>query len=426
MNGEPGSVESTSAGPGASAGIDPPNGYKPVPDLSPYIHKKIDFRYSGCDLCLELSHALFSSFDVDRGTRLLLKTIAQKGIAEGARSLLDLGCGVGVLGLALGAALPDCALHFRDRDALAAGITLRNARGNGREPASCGTGLTLTGLAGRRYDFIVSNVPAKAGPPVIADLVRRLPGALTESGSFALVVVNPLVRALREALSESGATRMLEEAGPGHTVFAGGRGRELPPPADELAPYERCRAAFSLEGASYELTGYWGLPEFDTPSYAAVLAAGLCERACAGSLIRSVSIHNPGPGHAVLYACIRFEPSRLSLISRDLLQLTAARRNLAAAGFFPELSQSDGLDPMATEAASADLIVELPEAIPEVDWIQPVWERASRIAKRGASLVYVSRPTEAVRFDKRRPGGWVRRFGRKRDGFQGLVYRREG
>lgn len=401
----------------------------PSPDprrlLPGLVHKTVDFRYSGRSLSLDLSHALFSSFDIDKGTRLLLKAIARSGIAERAKTALDLGCGVGVIGIALGAAYPGLKVHFRDRDALAAEFTLRNARRNGLEPASCLTGLTLTGLSGERFDFIVSNVPAKAGPPVIADLVRRLPEALTEGGRFALVVVNPIAAAVRRAIGESGASLEVEEAGPGHTVFAGGRGAEMPRADDEYAVYERCRSSFVLEGVTYDLSGYWGLGEFDTASYASILAASLAERASAGSLFRSVLISNPGPGHLALFACSRFGASRIACVSRDSLQGLATRRNLAAAGFAPEFFSSDGLDLEDVEAASADLVVETPDIIPEYDWIAPVWERSSRAVKAGGSLVFVSRPTEALRFDRKKPSGWTRRIERKRDGFSGVVYRRE-
>ena len=383
----------------------------------------MSFRYSGRDIRLDLSHALFSSFDVDRGTRLLLKVLARPGLAEGARSVLDLGCGVGVIGIALGAVLPGLAVHFRDRDALAAAFAARNARSNGLNPASWGTGLTLAGLSGRRYDLVVSNVPAKAGVPVIEDFVLRLPGALTEGGRFALVVVNTIAPAVRAAVIFSGAKLLVEEAGPGHTVLVGGRGTELPPAADELAVYERCRSDFEIGGVRYGLSGYWGLPDFDTPSYAAVLAAGLCERAADGP-VRSLSVSNPGPGHLALFACARFGPSRLSLLSRDCLQGIATARNLAAAGFAPELVVSDGLDPEEDPGAFSDLIVEFPDPVPGFDWIGPVWARATRAAAPGASFVLVGRPTETVRFDRRAPAGWTRSLERKRDGFQGMVYRR--
>lgn len=396
-----------------------------LPSLDPYVHKSVSFRHSGRELRLDLSHALFSSFDVDRGTRLLLKVIARSGLAEGTRSVLDLGCGTGILGIALGTFRPGVEVHFRDRDALAAAFAARNARANGLEPASCGTGLTLTGLAGRRFDLVVSNVPAKAGPPVIEDLVRRLPAVLAEGGRFALVVVNPIAPAVRAAVLGSGAEILAEETGPGHTVIAGGRGTELPPAADELAVYERLRSDFELAGVHYGLSGYWGLPDFDTPSHAVSLSAALCDRAVGDLPVRTCSIGNPGPGHPALYVCVRFGIESLRLVSRDLLQIAATARNLAAAGLSPDLSASDGLDPGEVPGPGRGLILEFPDPVPEYDWIGPLWDRVTRSAASGASLVLVSRPTEASRFDRRKPRGWVRSLERKRDGFTGLAYRRE-
>ena len=71
------------------------------------VNKIVPFRFMGEDLRLALSHALFSSFDVDAGSKLLLKTLAQRVDLGTVGSVLDVGCGVGVLGLSLKKKKPD-------------------------------------------------------------------------------------------------------------------------------------------------------------------------------------------------------------------------------------------------------------------------------------------------------------------------------
>ncbi|MEN6477502.1 MAG: methyltransferase, partial [Rectinema sp.] len=88
-------------------------------ELSPYVNKTVEFAFMGARLRLELSHALFSSFDVDSGTRLLLKAVARDPVLAGARRVLDAGCGTGVIGLAVAKAFPDTEVTLRDRDMLA-------------------------------------------------------------------------------------------------------------------------------------------------------------------------------------------------------------------------------------------------------------------------------------------------------------------
>ena len=63
--------------------------------------KTVPLKFSGVDLKLKTSHALFSSHHVDEGTMLLLKTLAQRGCVPTVGRVLDAGCGTGPLGLAL-------------------------------------------------------------------------------------------------------------------------------------------------------------------------------------------------------------------------------------------------------------------------------------------------------------------------------------
>ncbi|MDZ4277535.1 MAG: methyltransferase, partial [Dehalococcoidia bacterium] len=84
-------------------------------DGDPYFHKIVPLRHEGGLLRLRVSQALFSSYEVDTGTRFLLRSLA--GIEAG--SVLDLGCGYGPIGLALKQSAPARTVHMVDRDALA-------------------------------------------------------------------------------------------------------------------------------------------------------------------------------------------------------------------------------------------------------------------------------------------------------------------
>ena len=85
-----------------------------------FVNKTVPFRFLGRDLVFQLSHALFSSFDIDDGTRALLKSIAQNVDVPALGSVLDVGCGVGVIGACLRAHAPRAKTVLQDRDALAA------------------------------------------------------------------------------------------------------------------------------------------------------------------------------------------------------------------------------------------------------------------------------------------------------------------
>ncbi len=86
------------------------------------VHKTVPLKFSGISLNLKTSHALFSSHHVDDGTMLLLKTLAQRQAIPLEGRVLDAGCGVGPLALAIKKFRPALRVAARDRLALAAAL----------------------------------------------------------------------------------------------------------------------------------------------------------------------------------------------------------------------------------------------------------------------------------------------------------------
>ena len=71
-----------------------------IGDPDSYFKKVVSLEHEGHSLRFRVAQDLFSSHEVDVGTRLLLRTLEQAG-HERLRKVLDLGCGYGPLGLAL-------------------------------------------------------------------------------------------------------------------------------------------------------------------------------------------------------------------------------------------------------------------------------------------------------------------------------------
>ncbi len=88
-----------------------------------FINKQVTFRYMRQELQFNLSQSLFSSADVDIGSRFLLRTVTKRVETTKISTVLDIGCGVGVLGLSLKKIYPDMHLVAQDRDALAVTFT---------------------------------------------------------------------------------------------------------------------------------------------------------------------------------------------------------------------------------------------------------------------------------------------------------------
>jgi len=450
-------------------------------DLDPLVNKTVAFKFSGAELRFDLSHALFSSFDVDQGTRLLLKAVAKDPVLARSRRVLDSGCGTGVIGLAVAKAFPEAEVVMRDRDSLAAAFAERNRLANrlrGRtawtDPAGASSrtavpaprvelGLLTQGLKGGEggtpaFDFILSNLPAKAGAPVLEAFfqaaAREGEGAImAPGGRVAVVIVNTLAEKAVAWIQGAGLAVVASERGTGHTVFIAERARGLPASGEERSPnavgdlaapqaassalagpeldlsaldlsaYIRGEASFKCSGVAYRARGFWGLPDFDTVGYGSVVAAETAARAMAGSLAREVLVINPGVGHLPLWLARTLGPLRITAASRDLLSLAATGANLAGGRPAPAYRGLDALrlDELAGPP-SFDLVAEFPDAVPEYDWIGPAWERASRLVKAGGVYLAACAPTELARLEKRRPSGWRLAAERKRKGFASLAW----
>jgi SAM-dependent methyltransferase len=175
----------------------------------------------------------------------------------------------------------------------------------------------------------------------------------------------------------------------------------------DLGLYLRSRGRFKLAGLEYQAAGIWGLPEFDTVGYGNVAAAELAVRVLPGSLVRDVLIVGPGLGHLAIWASKRLSPERIVAASRDLLSLAASGANLAVQPApRPDYLALSSLVLDELPAASFDLIAWNPDIVPEYDWMGPLWTEASRLLKKGGTLIVHCPPTELTRLSKRKPEGF--------------------
>lgn len=449
------------------------------------MHKTVSFKFNGAELRFDLSHALFSSFDIDQGTKLLLKAVARDPVLASARRILDEGCGVGVIGLCVAKAFPDAEVILRDRDSLAVAFSERNRLANKLRGTTAWTdpetgaarlarpaprvewGLLGDGKEGGSYDFVLSNLPAKAGAPVLASFFARLAGRLSGSrasacaegsatprasallvpgGRAGVVIVKPLADAALAWIADAGLNVVGEARGSGHNVYVVERGRgdadaEPANPAEPLAlaapnldAYIRGESRFKLADLAYRASGFWGLPEFDTPGFGSEVAAEVASRAFAGGTSTSgpcddALLIEAGVGHLATWIAKELGPKRLTAASRDALALEATRRNLASLSerFRPAYVSVDALSATALASSSFDLVAESLDIVPERDWIGFAWERAGTLVKPGGVYLAYGPPTEMTRLEKRKPSAgarWSLICQRRKKGFVAAAWRR--
>jgi 16S rRNA G1207 methylase RsmC len=183
-----------------------------------YFKKRLSYTQRGEQFVFDVAHTLFSTFEIDVGTDLLLRTLEP---AAPPTTILDLGCGAGVLGIVLARRFPDARLVLADKDLLAVRYARHNAALNGVADR-----LQILGSVGMSdvppgpYDLILSNIPAKIGDTAIEQEFLLAPlEQLRPGGEYWFVVVSGLNH-LIPRLGVRNQVRMKEiKKRAGHSVY---------------------------------------------------------------------------------------------------------------------------------------------------------------------------------------------------------------
>ena len=140
------------------------------------------YYYKEHALRLTSNSGVFSHGHVDEATDLLLKNIPP---LQG--SLLDLGCGCGVIGIALGKAY-DLQVTLTDVNPRALACAERNCRENGVQ-AEIVRSDCFEGIKGR-FDAITLNPPIHAGKEVVYRMFTGAAEHLQPGGGFYVVMLD--------------------------------------------------------------------------------------------------------------------------------------------------------------------------------------------------------------------------------------------
>jgi len=297
-----------------------------------YYHKTVSLHFGKQSLQFRTSRQLFSSHDIDNGTKFLLRTIVEADYPPFQR-ILDVGCGYGPLGLTLKKLYPENLVHLFDRDVLAADYSRQNAALNGLNDAVIYGSLGYDDVKRNDFDLIVANIPDHAGEKVIAYLLREARYYLAPGGIAAIVVVIPLEKMVEKVLTETpGAEIILQRNRTGHAVFHY-RFSDIKTPvkpeknAMERGIYHRQNVTMNLEKLEYKMQTADSLPEFDSLSYTSELLIKALKNLRGGDY-KNALVYNPGQGHIAVALWKLAQPDIITLVDRDLLALRYSILNL--------------------------------------------------------------------------------------------------
>jgi 16S rRNA G1207 methylase RsmC len=161
----------------------------------------IKFTAKLCDQTLNFTTTwgIFSPRGIDDGTELLMKYIEINADDD----CFDLGCGYGPIGLTLAKLAPKGETLLVDKDFMAVEYSNKNAKLNDIDNAKA---ILSNGFqhvdSSKRFNVIVSNVPAKVGKEMMSLMLHDAHQHLKADGKLYLVTVNGLRQYMKRNLKE--------------------------------------------------------------------------------------------------------------------------------------------------------------------------------------------------------------------------------
>lgn len=144
---------------------------------------EVRFCYGGREMVFATDSGVFSRRELDRGTEVLLAALPEA--IDGP--VLDMGCGYGAIGVAVGARWPELSVIMADVNRRACDLARENARRNGVD-AEVLESDGFAALAGRRFATILQNPPIRAGKTVIYRMFADGAKSLLPGGQLFLVI----------------------------------------------------------------------------------------------------------------------------------------------------------------------------------------------------------------------------------------------
>lgn len=155
--------------------------YEDNQDLS-HDFQTLTVELLGQSMRFKTDRGVFSKNGIDYGSRVLLENYQP----ESAKSLLDVGCGYGTLGLTLAKKF-DLDVTMVDVNSRALDLCRQNAIDN----AVSNSKIELSNIyesVGEKYDAIISNPPIRAGKEVVHEILAGAFGHLNDGGHLTIVI----------------------------------------------------------------------------------------------------------------------------------------------------------------------------------------------------------------------------------------------
>ena len=144
----------------------------------------VEYTFRGTKIKLDADNGVFSKDRVDFGTNVLLNSLE---FSENCKSVLDVGCGYGVIGISIASHFKDMKVTMVDVNDRAIELVNKNIYKNKCLNANC-LKSSLYEKIDSSFDMIISNPPIRAGKNIVHGVVVDGYNHLNEGGSIWVVI----------------------------------------------------------------------------------------------------------------------------------------------------------------------------------------------------------------------------------------------
>ncbi len=177
-----------------------------MPPKSRYFQELEQFRQDmliktelcGVPMQFMTTWGLFSPKAIDEGSRLMLDHIQ----VESDDNCLDIGCGYGPLGLTIAKLAPQGKTTLVDKDFVAIDYTNKNIKLNRLDNCEAFLSNGLNQIGKRRFNLIVSNIPAKVGNELLSLFLYDALQHLEPGGRFYVVTISGIRKYIERSFKE--------------------------------------------------------------------------------------------------------------------------------------------------------------------------------------------------------------------------------
>lgn len=178
-------------------------------------NKKVVVDILGKSFEVETPPSLFSSSEIDKGSRLLVETVDKNESGDGLR-VLDVGCGWGAIGLSWAMSHPNDKITMIDVDFRAVETTRKNSESLGLDSRT--SSLVTTNLKSSQigsYDLVLSNPPFHAQERVLDELFQGVRDKMNKKANFWIVVEKTYLAKFEELMRKTfgRVSREIEDKG---------------------------------------------------------------------------------------------------------------------------------------------------------------------------------------------------------------------